>query len=54
MSKWKYFSIFFISSSLYSLVFLYDFVLQHNESLLVYLQSTRLILDSEIKNNWPK
>ena len=32
ISKWKHFSIFFISSSLYSLVFLYDFVLHHKES----------------------
>ena len=32
MSKWKHFSIFSISSFLYSLVFLYDFVLHHKES----------------------
>ena len=29
ISKWKNFSVFFISSFLYSLVFLYDFVLHH-------------------------
>ena len=32
ISKWKHFSIFFISSSLYSLVFPYDFVLYRKES----------------------
>ena len=32
ISKWKHFSIFFISSSLYSLVFPYDFDLRHKES----------------------
>ena len=34
VSKWKHFSIFFILSSLHSLVFLYDFVLHHEESFL--------------------
>ena len=32
MNKWKHFSIFFILSSLYSLVFLYDFVFCPKES----------------------
>ena len=54
MSKWKHFSNFFLSSSLYSLVSLYYFVLHHKKVLLVFSQTTVLILDSEIKKNWPK